>query len=471
MNWRFPLLVVVMFGASAPAREWRSSDGSRTLEAEFGGLKDGKLLLKTPDGKSTVVPASAFSQEDQKFAQQAQVTLEAALNAKPVNFEVTQLLQEGCLCRVITELVGQKGVWLASGTPFLVLANDDLHADRGARLMAKTLYHAGARTFQALDGTTTPINAYSLALDEAVNTTLALQFSSGGDPAKQAPLVMEPKMEKITVRGLGLPIGRGYFITDVAFADGKHPVAIHHEGGEVPATLVKKDTKNGLALVQCDAVDVPAGVFIARDGATFGQNIFVASMSLNSTRRSFEPVTLTTGIVGRLIDTTRFQHDAPLVPDAIGGFVLSERMEVLGVFFAPETRVVGSRSSTGGTQAAPRGITECQRSEILEALLSEGSSGKRLPGVPEPRRGSIGSNKQAASDMLRKLCVIVVSNREIAKPTPAATGTPTATPGGGPATGWSISSSGTRHNAKCRFYNAAAPCQAAEGKACKICGG
>lgn len=471
MNWRLLLFVVVMSGASSPAREWRSSDGSRTLEAEFGGLKDDKLLLKTPDGKSTVVPASAFSPDDQKFARQAQVTLDAALNAKPVNFEVTHVLQEGCLCRIITELVGQKGVWLASGTPFLVLANSELNADRGARLMARTLYHAGARTFQALDGTTTPVSAYSLSLDEAVNTTLALQISSGGDPAKLAPLIVEPVMEKITVRGLGLPIGKGYFITDAAFADGKHPVAIHHQGGEAPATVVKKDTKSGLALVQCDAADVPAGVFIARDGATFGQNIFVASMALNSTRRGFEPVTLTTGIVGRLIDTTRFQHDAPLLPDAVGGFVLSERMEVLGVFFAPETRVVGSRSSTGGTPATPRGITECQRSEVLEALLSEGSSGKRLPGVPEPRRGSLASNKQAAADMLRKLCVIVVSNREIAKPAPAASGTPIATPGGGPATGWSLSSSGTRHNSKCRFYNAASPCQAGEGKACKVCGG
>jgi hypothetical protein len=40
MNWRNLFLVLGMFGASLPAREWRSSDGSRTLEAEFAGLKD-----------------------------------------------------------------------------------------------------------------------------------------------------------------------------------------------------------------------------------------------------------------------------------------------------------------------------------------------------------------------------------------------------------------------------------------------
>lgn len=475
MHWRAIVLFAVVTCGISSAREWRSSDGARTVEAEFGGMKDGKLLLKMKDGSSSVLPATAFSPEDQQFAKQAQVTLEAATNAKPVNFEVTQVLQEGCLCRVITELIGQKGVWTVSGAPFLVLSSDELPAERGSRVMAKMLYHAGARTFQALDGSTTPINAYSLVLDEAVNTALAIQTASGGDPAKQSPLIVEPKMEKVIVRGLGLPLGKGYFITDAAFADGKHPVAIHFEGQEVPATVVKKDTKHGLALLQCAGVEVPAGTFVARDPATFGENIFVASLSLNSTRRIFEPVTLTTGIVGRLIDTTRFQHDAPLVPDAIGGLVLNERLEVLGIFFAPETRTVGTRSSSGGTPAAPRGITECQRSDLLEELVNDGSKGKRLPGVPELRRGSLSSNKQAAADTLRKICVLVVSNREVAKTTPVAASTTTTPSAGGStppaATGWSLSKSGTRHNAKCRYFDSGTACQATDGKPCKICGG
>ncbi|WP_461783436.1 SHD1 domain-containing protein, partial [Prosthecobacter sp.] len=63
MNWRNLFLVLGLFGTSLLAREWRSSEGSRTLEAEFAGLKDGKLLLKTKDGKSTVVPAAVFSKE------------------------------------------------------------------------------------------------------------------------------------------------------------------------------------------------------------------------------------------------------------------------------------------------------------------------------------------------------------------------------------------------------------------------
>jgi S1-C subfamily serine protease len=278
------------------------------------------------------------------------------------------------------------------------------------------------------------------------------------------------------VRGLGLPLGKGYFITDAAHAEGKHPVAIHHEGKDVPANVVKLDSKRGLVLLQCAAIPTQAGTFLARDGAVFGQGIFVASMTLNSSRRGFEPVTMTTGIVGRLIDSTRFQHDAPLVPDAVGGFVLSERMEVLGVFFSPETRSLGKQSSSAGASPAPRGITECHRSELLDELLGDSSKGKRLPGVPELRRGSLGSEKQAAADLLRKSCALVVSTREIMKTPPASTAAsnkPAAGAGGGnaPGPGKSLSASGIRHNSGCRYFNAAKPCQPGEGTPCKICGG
>ena len=489
MNWRNLLLVVVMSGASAPAREWRSTDGARTVEAQFAGLQEGKLLLKAKDGKVASYPVSAFAKEDQQFAQQAQVTLAAAVKARPLNFEVNQMLPEGLLCRVVNELPTQKGLWMASGASFLVLPGGELTVERGSKVLAQTLYHAGTRTYQALDGTTSLISAYSLTLDEAVTTALLIQAASGGDPAKQAPLIVEPLMEKVVVRGLGLPIGKGFFITDAAFAEGKHPVALHHEGKDVPANVVKLDSKRGLAVLQCTAVVVPAGAFIAREEAVFGQSILVASLTLNSTRKAFEPVTLTTGIVGRLIDTTRFQHDAPLVPDAVGGFVLSDRMEVLGVFFAPETRSVGKGSSSSKASSSPpepRGITECHRSEILEQLLGDSSKGKRLPGVPELKRGSLGSDKQSATDLLRKSCVLVVSTREIAKtpPATAATSQPPgggggpgagagagAGPGPGPGAGKSLSASGIRHNAGCRYYNASKPCQGGEGTPCKICGG
>ena len=38
-------------------------------------------------------------------------------------------------------------------------------------------------------------------------------------------------------------------------------------------------------------------------------------------------------------------------------------------------------------------------------------------------------------------------------------------------TGWSLSKTGIRHNANCRYYDAAKACQATEGTPCKVCKG
>ena len=37
--------------------------------------------------------------------------------------------------------------------------------------------------------------------------------------------------------------------------------------------------------------------------------------------------------------------------------------------------------------------------------------------------------------------------------------------------GYSMSSTGKRHNAGCRYYNPSKPCGSGDGVACKICGG
>lgn len=37
--------------------------------------------------------------------------------------------------------------------------------------------------------------------------------------------------------------------------------------------------------------------------------------------------------------------------------------------------------------------------------------------------------------------------------------------------GYSISSTGKRHNSGCRYYNPSKPCGPSDGVACKICGG
>lgn len=479
MSWRGRLLLVFMLHTPVLAREWRSADGSRTLEGQFGGLKDGRLLLKDKAGRTSAHPVALFSNDDQQFAQQAQVTREAAAKAGALNVQVDQVLSEGFICRIIRELPDQKGMWVAAGTPFLVLRSDGFASDRGERVMQKTLYHAGTRTFQALDGTSTLINAYSLALDEAVNTALQIQAASGGDPAKLAPLVVEPVIETIITRGMGLPLGKGFFITEAALLKDAKTVVLHHDGKDVPAKIVKTDVKLDLALLSC-AVELEQGRFLPRKPLELGQNIYAVALT-TATGKTFSTPPLTKGIISRVSGADSFEHDAAIDEKSVGGYVIGEKGDVLGVFFSAQSRVQGKRSSTSvssGDQPAAKGLANCLRGETLEKLAIEnGKDGKerRLPGVPSLKSGTNGDELETTVEALKKASVIVLAMREEIKTPPPKTtaGKGAAAPpaGGGPPTGWSLSSSGTRHNAKCRFYNAVNACQAADGRPCKVCGG
>lgn len=438
-------------------------------------MRDGKLMLKSKDGKSTVYSAAIFSKEDQQFAQQAKMTLDAAVKTGTLNLQADVVVPEGYLCRVINEMPNQKGTWIAAGLPFLVLRSDELSVERATKVMAKTLYHAGTRTFQALDGSSSLINAYSLSLDEAVDTSLRIVIASGGDVAKQAPLVQEPLIESISVRGLGLPLGKGYFITDSGMLKNAKTVALYFDGKDVPAKVVKTDDKLDLALLSCE-VDMEQGKFLPRKPLELGQNVFAVALALTSGGKSFATPALSKGIISRSGESTHFEHDATIDEKSVGGYVLGEKGDVLGVFFAPQSRVLGKRTSSAASSPEPtavKSLSECLRSEALEKLFwekdKEGKE-KRLPGVPSLRSGTNGDEIELTVAALRKASVIVVASREESKARPPPKAAVGAMPPGA-ATGWSLSKSGTRHNDKCRYFGAGTPCQATDGKPCKVCGG
>lgn len=477
MSWRNFLFLAFMTCASISAREWRSSDGSRTVEAQFAGMKDGKLLLKGRDGKAAVFPVTAFSQEDQQFAQQAQVTLEAAVNSGPLDMQVEHVLTEGFICRIIQELPNQKGMWTALGTPFLVLRSDGLASERGVKVLRKTLYHAGTRTFQTLDGTSTLINAYSLALDEAVDITLQIQAASGGDPAKQSPLVLEPVIENIITRGLGLPLGKGFFITEAALLKDAKTVVLHHDGKDVPAKVVKIAIKPGLALLS-SAVEMEPGKFLPRKPLELGQNIYAVALT-SATGKTFSQPSLTKGIISRVSGADSFEHDAEIDEKSVGGYVIGEKGDVLGVFFSAQSRVQGRRlasKSSANAETKEKGLSKCLRGEALAQIPIEKEKDgreKRVSGVPSLKSGAYDGGMEEILAALKKSSVIVLAMREESKAplSPKAAGTGAKPAAGAPPTGWSLSASGTRHNSNCRFYNAANACQAADGKPCKLCGG
>lgn len=61
------VLLGSFLGSVALAREWKSSNGKFTIEAEFVAVKDGKAVLENPDGTFLSVPIAKLSDEDQEF--------------------------------------------------------------------------------------------------------------------------------------------------------------------------------------------------------------------------------------------------------------------------------------------------------------------------------------------------------------------------------------------------------------------
>jgi beta-lactamase regulating signal transducer with metallopeptidase domain len=66
-------------GEVSAKRIWNDSSGAFSLEAEFGGVKDGKVSLKKADGKTITLPLDKLSKEDQDFvAKQAETKKSSA---------------------------------------------------------------------------------------------------------------------------------------------------------------------------------------------------------------------------------------------------------------------------------------------------------------------------------------------------------------------------------------------------------
>lgn len=466
MNWRNYLLVFIAFG-DLSAREWRSADGSRTMEAQFAGMKEDKLLLKDKDGKATVYPAAAFSEKDRQFAQQAQVALKAAANAGTLDMQVDQLLPEGYVCRIIKKLPVEKETWIATGSPFLVLRSDAFASELGAKVMGRMLYHAGTRNFQALDGKSTLINAYSVSLDEAVETSLRLA-ESGGEAGK----VIEPSAKLVVVRGLALPLGNRRFIAEAAMVKDAKTVNLHIENKEEPVTVVQMIEALDVALLSGDAGPEPKRLLPSKP-LERGQKIIAVSLTVASDGRTFATATRADGRISRLVGDHLFEHDATIPENCKGGYVLDEKGEVVGVFFSDQSRMIGGRPAgpvVGADQPVIAGLSDCIRIDSLEKLFPE--NGAKVAGIPLVPLGANGDPISWASEMLRRSSMVIVASREEGKPAPPTAGTQAPAGGGGaPVTGWSLSSSGTRHNSNCRYYRPQSPCQATEGKACKICGG
>jgi hypothetical protein len=461
--------------SAAEAHTWQSAVGGKTLEAAFLGVKGKQVLLQGKEGKPTAFALELFSAEDQQFAHVAQRCVEEAAKSGSRTFQISQPLDHGALAKMGSEMVAQKGKWIFTGTQFMLMTAGDTLLRRDQRFDAQTLYACGTRTFWPLEGEPTVIPAYSMDLETAAKWQQHYERQKGGGLPPEPEALMEPIVEIAQTYGLGLPVGPQLLITDAALVKDSQSILMHVEQKDVPVTVVKVDTKLGVAVLRHSA-ELEPGRFALRKPPELGQPIYSVAMELAPGRKGFlSSPSLTKGIISKLRSGGAFLHDAARAPYSIGGYVLSEKGDVLGAYFSSSTRLESKQTGISLPPPPPADekegeLAECVRTDALERLLAD------IPGSAALKALSV-DELPLAIKTLKQSSVLVVSTRELRRAPPPRKKAQLAQEAGAQAggakaaTGFSISKTGLRHNAQCKFYRPDYPCEAAAGKPCKVCGG
>ncbi|CAN5851488.1 hypothetical protein BH11VER1_BH11VER1_14990 [soil metagenome] len=437
----------------AQAHEWHSADGARSFAAQFSGLQDDQVILNGNDGKAVRYPLNLFAEADKQFARLAQQTQTESARMGLSAYEIQHVLEDGWLCRMGSVPTSPNAPLLFIGDPFFCLTSIPSTGNSGSQLQHQPLFPAGSRTYHPKEGDAITINAYATTLEAAVDERMNL----AAHPDTPPPDVYEPVVEISTVQALGFCVGKpGLVVVNASLIKNVISLKIHAHKDEFPATIVKVSAKYGLALLSC-GTELEPGRFAFRKPPELGQSIFVVSMSPKSTKKALGDPTLSKGIISKIKpgEIPRFDHDATTPADSLGGCILGEKGDVLGIFFANQPDP-DQKEASG---KAP--VSECFSTEILTAFL------QTLPNMAPLRTAPASTELSKNLEPLQDNMVLVTAQRKVNKlPKKIAA----ATAGGGGA-GLSLSDSGVRHNAQCRYYRADKPCGANDGKPCKICGG
>ncbi|NQU24558.1 MAG: hypothetical protein HQ567_25015 [Candidatus Nealsonbacteria bacterium] len=123
-------LIVVALLASATTAEdrvWTDATGGHTVEAEFSGLNDGKVILKRVDGQTFAMPLEGFSRADQEYVRKEVERRRAALKVEVSDKPGTVLYGPGKqLCALANSMIDESsGLACSRSRPGLFWTHND----------------------------------------------------------------------------------------------------------------------------------------------------------------------------------------------------------------------------------------------------------------------------------------------------------------------------------------------------------
>ena len=441
------------------ARDWRSTDG-RTLSGEFVKLAGETLTLKAAaNGQPLNVPLKVLSTDDQAFAQAAQALNDGAVKLGPQSFEVSQNYSSGSLCRFPLTRMKASDPLMFAGKQFYLVGDSAASAKKGTQLKDQFLFFAGDRTLHPLQGDPFPVPSYALSGE--------LALAAATTPAD----LYEPTIEQIEIRGLGYPISdSGLILVDSKLLVSINSLVVDLGKDLENATVVATNSDLGIAIISAKS-DTTAMRLAPRKPLELGQSVTLLSLKPGEYAKSLEDAIVTQGTITNLSAPNGplyFEHNAPRDPDAIGGLVLSDKGDVIGLMM--QKNLIKRGTSKDGVitrEPLPENLlSTALRTEALMPYL------KTVPKVTADRSPS-GSDEADLAKTLHKSIVMVRVVRETRKDmSPASVAAAEAAATKDPnALRWSISKSGTRHNSTCDNFNPKKLCKSTDGAACKNCGG
>jgi len=317
-------LIFILSTFSCLAREWKSSDGSKTFQGQLTTYAPPWVTVVRSDGRKITFKDDKLSDADRQYCVLANRVLGTSFSNIP--FEVIQVMEHGVLVR---ELATNNRNY--SGEIFFLWGDfsDSAAENDGYR---QDIYWAGSYSYTTVNDENKTIRSFAPSLDEAVHIwNLRMnppKENNSGD--KKYPKFAK---ENMTSSGTGFAItDTGYIVTNAHVIEGANKIQVCIGEQRHEATIAAQDKANDLVILKVATKTIPMSMNTT-NAPNLGDNVIVAGFPNPDIQGRSIKITKggISGLKGIQDDIRHYQIDAAVQPGNSGGPLLNSNSQVIGI--------------------------------------------------------------------------------------------------------------------------------------------
>ncbi len=320
------ILAIIFLAATAhdlSAREWKSSDGSRTFQGQLISYLPPQVTVVRTDGTRITFREDLLSQADKRYCFLANRVLSSSFPNIP--YKVIQVLDYGLL---VNELPTNNPYY---SNEFMMIWGNYKQTVAENEAYGGNIYWAGSYSYKTVNGDERTIRSFAMSLDEAV----AIWEYRLSPPDQTSKGERTPKLtkESLSSSGTGFAVTSiGHVVTNAHVVDGARKISVRIGDKLVAARLVAIDQQNDLAVLKVDSTTLPLKIG-ATDSVKLGDEITVGGFPNPDIQGTSLKLTrgVISGMKGIQDDVRHYQIDAAVQPGNSGGPLLSTSRSVVGV--------------------------------------------------------------------------------------------------------------------------------------------